>query len=170
MSHSSTDAADSSRFTIHRFLDVLMQVAGSWTAFVNLASRQGQIRAASSLAGLIFVSNPYPKASLKSVRVWTVRPLRLGCWRRAAERFRRRDAGAGGSSGATKPSSQRKRHATACFSSRNERARSRVNARAPGAITARSVRWFRRVSGDAGTVKSAPDEMTNQKADATRGQ
>ena len=34
----------------------------------------------------------------------------------------------------------------------------------------RSMRWFRRVSGDAVTVKSAPDEMTNQKTDAARSQ
>jgi hypothetical protein len=39
-----------------------------------------------------------------------------------------------------------------------------------GAITARSVRWFRRISGHAGTMKSVPDIVTNQEADAARGQ
>jgi hypothetical protein len=50
---------------VHRLLDVLMQGAWSLTAFVNLASRPGQIRAAFLLAGFIFVSNTVPIASVK---------------------------------------------------------------------------------------------------------
>jgi hypothetical protein len=50
---------------VHRLLDVLMQGAWSLTAFVNLASRPSQIRAAFFLAGFIFVSNTVPIASVK---------------------------------------------------------------------------------------------------------
>lgn len=45
---------------VRLLLDMLMQVAWSWTAFVNSASRQGLIRAASSSAGSMYVSNPIP--------------------------------------------------------------------------------------------------------------
>ena len=65
----------------------------------------------------------------------------------------------------SEPSSQRKRHATAWFSSRNERARSKVNARAAGCD-----RGAERALVPAGFRSSAPDKMTDLKADAARGQ
>jgi hypothetical protein len=46
-------------------LDVVMQDAWSLTAFVNLASRPGQIRTAFFLAGFLFISNTAPIASVK---------------------------------------------------------------------------------------------------------
>src|SRR6266513_3206764 len=55
--------------------------------------------------------------------VFVNQPLRLGCWRRETERFRRRGTkGAAGSSGATKPSSQRKAPGN-CLALQPERAR-----------------------------------------------
>ena len=154
--------SNGSRLMVCLPLDMLMQVAWSWTAFANSASRQGQIRAASSLAGLIFVSNPYPKASLKSVRTWMAQVLRLGCWRRETERSKGGKQGAEGSSGATEPSCQRKQDVAESFSSRNEHAQSRASSRGVGgAVAARSACWFRRISGHAGTVKSGPGKMIN---------
>src|SRR5439155_7266961 len=98
-----------------------------------------------SLAGLIFVSNPYPKASLKSVRTWMAQVLRLGCWRRETERSKGGKQGAEGSSGATEPSCQRKQDVAESFSSRNEHAQSRASSRGVGgAVAARSACLFRR--------------------------
>ncbi len=45
---------------------MLMQVAWSWTDFVNVASRQGQIRAASSLAISNFYQTLFLTASMKT--------------------------------------------------------------------------------------------------------
>ena len=110
-----------------------MQDAWSLTAFVNLASRQGQIRAASSSAGFMFVSNPTPYGKDEKAPVWSIQGFGwdVGC--RGTERFHH-EASSGMAEEAERPepSSQRKRHATAWFSSRNERARSKVNARAAG--------------------------------------
>jgi hypothetical protein len=41
---------------VRLLLDVVMQVAWSWTTFDDPPSRQGQIRAASSSAGFIHIS------------------------------------------------------------------------------------------------------------------
>lgn len=49
--------SNGSWLTVRLLLDMLMQVGWSWTAFVNSASRQGQIRAASSSAGIQFLSD-----------------------------------------------------------------------------------------------------------------
>jgi hypothetical protein len=60
-----------------------------------------------------------------------------------------------GSSEATEPSSQRKRHATGVLL-KPERTHAEQSERTGGggAITARSARWFRRISGHAGVSKA----------------
>jgi hypothetical protein len=63
-------------------LDVVMQNVWTLTAFVNLASRQGQIRAAFFLAGFISISNTTPIASVKITRIdGLLGTLWLGYWR-----------------------------------------------------------------------------------------
>jgi hypothetical protein len=63
-------------------LDVVMQDVWTLTAFVNLASRPGQIRAAFFLAGFIFVSNTVPIASVKITLIDGLPgSLRLEFWR-----------------------------------------------------------------------------------------
>jgi hypothetical protein len=85
------------------------------------------------------------------------RSLRLGGWLPGkTERFQS-EASSGTAEGAEwpEPTSQRKRHATAPSSSRNERARSKVVARASGAITERGTRWFRWVLLDSFAPKKS---------------
>src|ERR1700722_7186377 len=61
---------------------MLMQDAWSLTAFVNLASRPGQIRTTFFLAGFIFISNRAPIASVKITLIDGLPgSLRLGFWR-----------------------------------------------------------------------------------------
>jgi len=118
---------------VRLLLDMLMQVAWSWTAFVYSASRQCLIRAASSSAGSMYVSNPVPDGEHENEPVRSIRASvgMLGC--RGTERFQHEaSSGMAGEAERPAPSFQRKRHATACFPSRNERARSIVTARAAG--------------------------------------
>lgn len=90
----------------------------------------------------MLLPNPVPDREPENRPLMTVQSLRLGCWRRKTERFRRRAVGAGGSSGATEPSSQRKHHATALpkTSSRNEHARSKASSRGVGVRSRREAR------------------------------
>src|SRR2546426_812978 len=78
--------------------------------------------------------------------IFRFQPLRLGCWRRETERFRRR--GTRGSQEVAERPSQApngKRQVTASFSSRNEHARSRASSTGVGVRgdAARSACWFR---------------------------
>src|SRR5439155_21769071 len=69
----------------------------------------------------------------------------VGMLAKEAERFRRGEDRDGGSSGAPKPSSQRKRLRTCAPESRDERERRKATSEGrKGAVVARSERWSRR--------------------------
>ena len=94
-------------------------------------------------------------------------PLRLGCWRRETERFRRRGT-RGPQEVAERPSQapNGKRQATASPSSRNEHARSRASSTGVGVRgdAARSACWFRRIYGRR-IVTGIPVRMHSLSAD-----